>query len=520
MTTVLDIRNLSVEISGQVLVDRISFDLGQGETLALVGESGSGKSLSLLAATGIAPRGARVTGEVVFEGRNLLERPAEDLRAIRGARIGYVFQDPQSNLHPYKTIFTQIAEAICAHQRRLSRRTLRDRVTALLRDVGIRDPERRMHDLPRQFSGGMRQRVMIAMALALEPVLLIADEPTTALDVTVQAQILALLRDLQRRRGLSVLFVSHDLAVVSDIADRIAVMQAGRIVEQGATGALMRNPAHPYSRRLLGAASLAHAAPGAVAAPSRPALLRAENIQRRFGAQTVLEGVHLQVGTGEIVALVGESGSGKTTLGRIVAGLDQADGGVLRFDGTPLSVPFGRQQRRNIQVVFQDPYASLNPHRRIGAILEEPLRRFGSPLRVAELLEAVSLPPEMAHRLPGQLSGGQRQRVAIARAIAPGPKLIVADEPVSALDITTQVEVLDLLARLRRDTGLSLLLITHDLGAVARYCDRVAVLCKGRLVEQGPVARVFATPAHEYTRALLDAIPGQQLRAQVEVLHA
>lgn len=519
----LDIRDLRVRFGGArgvAVVDGISLKVARGETLAIVGESGSGKSLSLLAATGLAPHHAEVQGEVLFEGRDLLRLKPWQLRGLRGARIGYVFQDPQSNLHPYKSVYTQIAEAILAHRPHPGSVALRRRVGQLMAEVGIRDAQARMDELPRQFSGGMRQRVMIAMALALEPSLLIADEPTTALDVTVQAQILALLDDLKRRRGLSVIFVSHDLAVVSEIADRIAVMQGGRIVEVGAAVALLRQPRHQYSRHLLAAAQAAHGTQSTVGRSPQSGcagtLLRIDRVSRRFGAHQVLADVSLDIAEGEIVGLVGESGSGKTTLGRLVAGLDRPNGGQLSLRGELLRVPFAPSVRHAIQVVFQDPYASLNPHRRIGDVLAEPLRRTGVAdvdAGVARLLSDVRLDADLARRLPGQLSGGQRQRVAIARALALRPSLIVADEPVSALDITTQAEILQLLAQLRAEIGLSLLFITHDLSLVARFCDRVGVLYQGALVELGPTADIFASPAHEYTRQLLAAIPGRSLRA-------
>ncbi|NPD14869.1 ABC transporter ATP-binding protein [Xinfangfangia sp. D13-10-4-6] len=517
-----EIRNLSVRFPGQgeAAVKGISLRVSPGETLALVGESGSGKSVSLLAATGLVPGAAQIGGEVLFGGRDLLRLPPHQMRALRGARIGYVFQDPQSNLHPYKSVYTQIAEAILAHapRPRPARAALRARVTALLTEVGIRNAGARLDDLPWQFSGGMRQRVMIAMALALEPSLLIADEPTTALDVTVQAQILALLKEQQARRGLAVIFVSHDLAVVSDIADRILVMQQGEVVEEGPAPEVLRRPRHPYARRLLAAAGLAHgthSTPADAPAPDAPPLLSLDRLSRSFGRNEVLREVSLDIAPAEIYGLVGESGSGKTTLGRIVAGLDRPDRGRMRLDGADLSQPFTRAQRFAVQVVFQDPYASLNPHRRIGAILSEILVRAGEgdPISgVADLLRSVRLDPALAGRLPGQLSGGQRQRVAIARALAMRPKLIVADEPVSALDITTQAEILQLLARLRDERGLSILLITHDLGVVARHCNRVGVLQRGVLVEHGPVAPVFTAPRHDYTRALLAAVPGRRLR--------
>lgn len=523
--TLFEIRQLHVGFgnASQPVVSGVSLHVRRGETLALVGESGSGKSISLLAATGLASRQAQVSGAVLFEGQDLLRLSDRELRRLRGARIGYVFQDPQSNLHPYQTVYEQLAEAILVHTPRPypGRRALRQRVTELLTEVGIRDAAHRLDDLPRQFSGGMRQRVMIAMALALEPALLIADEPTTALDVTVQAQILTLLKDLQRRHGLAVIFVSHDLAVVSDIADRIAVMQEGKIVESGSTEQLLAQPRHPYSRRLLHAAGLAHGAlPGTSACDtlSRPAaapLLHVQGLTRSFGERPVLSDINLEIAEGEIFGLVGESGSGKTTLGRLIAGLDRPDHGTMTLQRTALQVPYPPATRHAIQVVFQDPYASLNPHRRIGAMLAEILRRRGvaQPAREIErLLQAVRLDPALAQRLPVQLSGGQRQRVAIARALALQPRLIIADEPVSALDITTQAEILQLLLQLRRETGLSLLFITHDLGVVARFCDRVGVLQHGVLVEHGAVASIFAQPAHAYTRQLLAAIPGQRLR--------
>lgn len=531
--SLLSVNQLSVGFDAQPpLVQQVSFAVEPGETLAIVGESGSGKSLSLLALLGLLPGNARVTGERWFNGRELRGLTADEYRQLRGAQMGYISQDPLSNLHPLKSVGKQIEEAIQAHQR-LPRKALRLRVIALLEEVGIREAAQRYHARPAQFSGGMRQRVMIAMAIALNPKLIIADEPTTALDVTVQAAILQLLKRLQQQHGCALLFISHDLRVVADIADRVVVMQHGRIVEQGEKAKLFHQPQHPYTRSLL-QASWHQYAPAAKPPVVGTPLLSANNLVRQFGrrvgffsrTQRVLNGISFNLNKGEILGLVGESGSGKTTLGRLVVGLDGPDHGSIRLNDQLWQQAGQRQAadhplRYAVQMVFQDPYNSLNPRRRVAEILSEPLqltqrRESGQPLSaqqlqgaVVALLQTVELPAELAQRYPAQLSGGQRQRVAIARALAMKPQLIVADEAVSALDVTTQHRIMQLLMRLRREQALSLLFISHDLSAVAALCDRVLVLQNGEIIEQGSSEQIFNRPQQAWTRQLLAAIPGQ-----------
>ncbi|MFH7826671.1 dipeptide ABC transporter ATP-binding protein [Kluyvera chengduensis] len=527
----LNVRNLTISLDPRTaLVREVGFHVEPGETLAVVGESGSGKSLSLLAVLGLLPSAMRVQGEIVFNDLPLHTFTANQIRQLRGAQIGYVSQDPLSNLHPLKSVGRQIEEAILAHQR-MPRRALRARVVALLDEVGIRDAARRYHDRPAAFSGGQRQRVMIAIAIALNPKLIIADEPTTALDATVQASILRLLKRLQHQHGCALVFISHNLRVVADIADRIVVMQQGRIVEQGATAALFTAPAHDYTRSLL-QAGWHPRSPSLAGSGEELPLLEVHQASRRFAKASrwwsraatapVLDDVSFTIHEGEILGLVGESGSGKTTLGRIVVGLDRADNGHLTFAGQPWRMPGSHHPARHaVQMVFQDPYSSLNPRRRIDDTLAQPLqltarREQGQPLSpaalraaVAELLEQVELPDSLASRYPSQLSGGQRQRVVIARALAMKPRLIVADEAVSALDITTQHRIISLFSRLRERYGLSILFISHDLDAVAALCDRVLVLQSGRIIEQGRTEQIFQQPQQPWTRQLLAAIPGR-----------
>ncbi len=499
----------------------MSFDVHPGRTLAIVGESGSGKSASLLGAAGLLPPSASVDGSVLYQGQEILGAPPAVLRRIRGAKIGFIFQDPLSNLHPLKTIGDQIGEAVSAH-RSISSKERRERILDLLNDVEISNPTKRLGDYPRHLSGGMRQRIMIAMAIASNPGLIIADEPTTALDVTVQASILDLLRRLQERDGTALVFVSHDLAVVSDIADDVAVMRDGVIVEHAGTDVIYSAPKHSYTRKLLGAARLAGPRSYAQSATVgfREPLVEVASLSRSFAShQIVLDDVSFSIGKGEILGLVGESGSGKSTIGRLIAGLDRPDHGGIALSGAHYSkagspTNLGGDLRRQIQVVFQDPYASLNPRRSVEAILSDPYVIAGERDRarlkalVRQLLADVELPETVLSRLPSQISGGQRQRVAIARAIALKPSLVVADEPVSALDITTQEKIVELLRSLRDRLGVSILFISHDLGVVGELCDRVIVLEKGRIVESGPARRIFERAEHDYTRRLLASMPG------------
>ena len=535
----LNVRGLTISLDPHsTLVNGVSLHVEPGETLAVVGESGSGKSLSLLAVLGLLPTPMRVQGEIVFNDQPLHAFTPEQKRQLRGAQIGYVSQDPLSNLHPLKSVGRQIEEAILAH-RRVGRKALREQVLALLTEVGIADAARRYHERPAKFSGGQRQRVMIAIAIALNPALIIADEPTTALDATVQASILRLLKRLQQQHGCALVFISHNLRVVADIADRIVVMQHGRVVEQGATRALFDTPQHDYTRSLL-QAGWHPRAPSPFSHGEATPLLEVRQVSRRFvkpslflsgkAAAPVLNDVNFRLHEGEILWLVGESGSGKSTLGRIVVGLDAPDSGTLTLSGQPWRDPgYRHPDRHAVQMVFQDPYSSLNPRRRIDDTLAQPLqltalRERGrllssTALRAAidDLLAQVELPAATASRYPSQLSGGQRQRVVIARALAMKPKLIVADEAVSALDITTQHRIIQLFTRLRSRYGLSLLFISHDLDAVAALCDRVLVLQAGQIIEQGSTEQIFQRPQQAWTRQLLAAIPGAAYRFSEEV---
>jgi peptide/nickel transport system ATP-binding protein len=532
---VFEVKDLKVTFAlehGQVQAVRgVSFSVDSGKTLAIVGESGSGKSVSLLAATGLLGAGvAQVQGHAWHGGVDLIGLSAEPLRAIRGKHIGFVFQDPLSSLHPLKTIGTQVGEALTAHGR-VPKRKRRRRVIELLDEVGIKEPQRRIDDYPVHFSGGMRQRAMIASAIALNPALLIADEATTALDVTVQASILLLLQRLQRDHGTALIFVSHDLAVVSDIADDIVVMRAGEVVESAPADVIYERPQHPYTVELLGATThkLSQPAPAALDGITAEPLLTVADVIKDFPVRghrrqtfRAVDGATFAIGEREIVGLVGESGSGKSTLGRIVSGLIRPSAGTVSLGGAAYNEP-GRRPlrldpltRSRIQVVFQDPYGSLNPRRRVGAILAEPFLLSGGLTRhdiereVPELLRRVDLPAEAIDRYPAQLSGGQRQRVAIARALALRPDLVVADEPVSALDVTTQAQILALIRHLRDELGVSFLFISHDLAVVADLCDRVLVLHAGQIVEHGRTTELFAHPADPYTQLLLDSVPGKR----------
>lgn len=532
----LTVRNLTISLNtGNSLVRAIDFHVEPSETLAIVGESGSGKSLSLLAVLGLLPAEMQVQGEIVFKDMALHDFNARQKRQIRGAQIGYISQDPLSNLHPLKSVGRQIEEAILAHQR-VGRKALRQRVLALLEDVGIRDAARRYHDKPAKFSGGMRQRVMIAIAIALNPSLIIADEPTTALDATVQASIIRLLKRLQQQHGCALVFISHNLRVVADIADRVVVMQHGSIVEQGEKQALFHNPQQEYTRALLQAGW--HQYASSERPPLDTPLLILESVSRSYplpgyfwsrkAQAPVLNDISFTLHKGEILGLVGESGSGKTTLGKMIVGLDSPESGTIDLAGERWASPDiarpGHQHplRHAVQMVFQDPYSSLNPRRKIGDILAEPLqitarRERGKLLSttelhqaVASLLTRVELSPTLMQRYPSQLSGGQRQRIVIARALAMKPKVIVADEAVSALDITTQHRIIQLFSRLRAEVGLSILFISHDMDVVAALCDRILVLEAGKIIEQGSPEQIFQHPQQAWTRRLLEAIPGSK----------
>jgi peptide/nickel transport system ATP-binding protein len=502
-------------------VHAIDFAVEPGESLCVVGESGSGKSVCAAAIMGLLPPALRVRGgSIDFEGVDLLKLSATGLRALRGARIGMIFQEPMTALNPLMRVGEQIAEVLTVHGARGGAA----RVPELLAAVNLPDPARIARAYPHLLSGGQRQRVMIAMALALEPALLIADEPTTALDVTTQMQILRLIKDIQTRRGTGVLFITHDFGVVAEIADRVVVMQEGRVVEAGPASAILNAPQHPYTRALI--AAVPHrSAPPPRADPAvvleligvRKTYWRGGGLLGRRSRVPAVQDADITLHKGETLGLVGESGSGKSTLARCIVRLVQPEEGAIRFHATDLTLldrtgwkPF----RKRIQMVFQDPFASLNPRRRVGEIIAEGPMAHGTSRGVAlararELLGLVQLDASVAERFPHEFSGGQRQRIGIARALAMDPELLIADEPVSALDVSVQAQILVLLEELRRELGLTMLFITHDLRVAAQICGRVAVMQHGVIVEQGETALVFASPRHAYTRSLLDSIPGR-----------
>ncbi|MFH8406510.1 dipeptide ABC transporter ATP-binding protein [Streptomyces sp. NPDC018019] len=506
-------------------VDGLSFSLAAGRALGIVGESGSGKSTVAAALLDLhRGTGARVGGTVRVAGTDVRAADDRELRRLRGGRAAMVFQDPLSSLDPYHAIGDQIAEVYRVHRPDVPRRAARARAVEVLERVGIADAPRRARARPHEFSGGMRQRALLAMALACEPRLLIADEPTTALDVTVQAQILDLLHELRAETGMGLLLVTHDLGVVAGSVDEVLVMRGGRAVEHGTAGEVLRTPSEPYTKELLAAVARVDAAPAArgrrTAGGEDGVLLEAVGLRREFGGRrhrtTAVDEVSLTVREGETVGLVGESGSGKTTLGRMLVRLLDPTAGTLRYRGHDIGTlgyralrPF----RSELQMVFQDPASSLNPRRSIGESVADPLRAAGDRddarvvRRACELLERVGLDPAWYHRYPHEFSGGQRQRVGIARALAPGPRLLVCDEPVSALDVTTQAQIVDLLGELRRDLGLALVFIAHDLAVVRAVSDRVAVMRGGRIVEEGATEEVYGCPAHPYTKDLLAAVP-------------
>jgi len=536
--TVLSIRSLTVEFPTSAgpfkAVDCISLDIARGEVLGVIGESGAGKSMTGAAVTGLVdPPGRVVSGEIFLQGERIDGLSEVALKSLRGRRIGTVFQDPLVSLNPLYTVGRQLIETIRSHLP-LDAKAARQRAIELLREVGIGEAERRVDAYPHQFSGGMRQRVVIALAIAADPDLLIADEPTSALDVSVQAQIVALLKSLCEKRGLAVLLITHDMGVVAEIADRVAVMNRGRIVETGAVTDVVRNPREAYTRALIAAIPSINSKSARPALAGVRELVRVETIRRDFELPggfslpllrrlspmrsiTAVNDVSFTIGEGQTFALVGESGSGKSTIARMVAGLLRAQSGRISVGGKVIGPNDRSAHKGAVQMIFQDPYASLNPRWQIGDIIAEPIRRLGLGQsraevdhQVAELLERVRLEPEARHRYPHEFSGGQRQRIAIARALSSRPRFIVCDEPTSALDVSVQAQVLDLMGGLQAEFGLTYLLISHNLAVVRQMADRVGVLKGGVLVEEGVVEQVFERPQHAYTRMLLAAAPDIQ----------
>ncbi|SFI51891.1 ABC transporter ATP-binding protein [Albimonas pacifica] len=538
--TLLSVQDLTVAFGRgperNVAVKGLSYDLRKGETLAIVGESGSGKSVSSMALLGLLPpRSACIeSGRAMFRDRDLLTLPEADKRALRGDAITMIFQEPMTSLTPVLRIGLQLTEALVEHKA-MSQREAEARAREMLRLVGLDQPERRMRQFPHELSGGMRQRVMIAMAMAADPAILIADEPTTALDVTVQAQILNLMRGLKDQFSTSIILITHDMGVVAEMADRVVVMNRGRKVEEGPVSTLFTAPKEAYTRRLLDAvprlgAYAAAAEPRRVVeapAPVGDTLVRARGMSKTFssggflfgrgGATTrAMQDVGFELKAGETLALVGESGSGKSTTGRAVLRLMELDAGEVEVDGVDvrnLSSSGLRKARRRMQMIFQDPFASLNPRMSVGKLVAEPMTihgiASGSELdgRVEELFRRVGLEADHIRRYPHEFSGGQRQRIAIARALGVGPKLIVADEPTSALDVSVQAQVLELMLELQQSLGLAYLFISHDMAVVEEVSHRVAVMRQGRIVEIGTRQAVLNAPAHAYTRALLAAVP-------------
>jgi microcin C transport system ATP-binding protein len=519
--TLLSVENLSIRFGAVEAVRGVSFEIAAGETVALVGESGSGKSITALSTVRLLPPSASVSGSVRYDGREMLTADQATLMDIRGDEISFVFQEPMTSLNPLHTIERQIGESLALHQG-LRGAAARERIVDLLNKVGVRDPESRLGDYPHQLSGGQRQRVMIAMALANRPKLLIADEPTTALDVTIQAQILDLLKQLQRDEGLSMLFITHDLGIVRRMAERTCVMKNGEIVEHGPTERLFADPRHPYTRLLL--ESEPRGRPDPVAADA-PEVMRGENVRvwfpvrrglmrRTVGHVKAVTDVSASVRAGETLGVVGESGSGKTTLALAMMRLIRSEGRIVFMgrDVAGLKSKALRPLRREMQVVFQDPYGSLSPRLSIGQIVAEGLGVHG--LRddsrserdeVAAALEEVGLDPAAMDRYPHEFSGGQRQRIAIARAIILKPRFIALDEPTSALDMTVQSQIVELLRGLQRKRGLAFMFISHDLKVIRAMAHRVIVMRQGQVVETGSAEEIFERPREAYTRELLAA---------------
>ncbi|HWK13042.1 MAG TPA: ABC transporter ATP-binding protein [Rhizobiaceae bacterium] len=551
----LSVENLSTHFFSRdgvmKVVDDVSYKIAPGETLAVAGESGSGKSVTALSILGLLPKpaGRVVGGRILLDGRDLVPLSEGEMQHVRGNEVAMIFQEPMTSLNPVLTVGDQIAEVLIRH-RRLSRKAAFERVREMLELVRIPDSARRINDYPHEMSGGMRQRVMIAMALACKPKLLVADEPTTALDVTIQAQIIELIKTLQQEEGMSVLFITHDMGVVAEVADRTAVMYNGKVVEQGATRDIFDNPQHPYTRSLLSAvprlgAMAGHRRPmrfpvvdratglsdipaetGETVSPGQP-VIEVKNLTARFNLRGGLfssvrrrvhavENVSFSVQPGETLSLVGESGCGKSTTGRSVMRLMQPMRGSVLLDGEDLlklDEEALYDRRRRIQMIFQDPYASLNPRMTVGEAIAEPLivnrlaSRADAHRKVGELLEQVGLRPEMARRYPHEFSGGQRQRICIARALSVEPKLIVADESVSALDVSVKAQVINLMLDLQERMKLAYLFISHDMAVVERVSHRVAVMYLGEIVEIGPREAIFGNPQHPYTKRLLAAVP-------------
>jgi len=529
---VLELKNLSIGLpkggDRANAVSDVSLTVAPGEIVCLVGESGSGKSVIAFSTMGLLPKAlpVRPGSRIALQGEDLVNVSEDRLRELRCTRMGMIFQEPMTALNPVMRCGAQIDEVLAEHTP-LAPAERRKRILEMIEQVHLPDPERMYQSFPHQLSGGQRQRIMIAMALILGPSLLIADEPTTALDVTTQAQTLKLIKELQTERGTGVLFITHDFGVVAEIADRVAVLKHGELVEMGPTEQLLKNPQHPYTQMLINSVPSHDPPERKRALPDDQAIvLRTDKLNKTYGRRGLFGGGHVvhavrdvgfTIKRGETLGIVGESGSGKSTVARCIARLiDPSDGQILLHDTDIATMPAGRLRglRRKIQIIFQDPYRSLNPRRSVGqSIVEGPVNYGTSEAealqRARKLMELVRLDPESLDRFPHQFSGGQRQRICIARALAMEPELLIADEAVSALDVSVQAQVLMLLGDIRDKLNLAMLFITHDLRVAAQVCDDVAVMSKGQVVEYGPAARIFGAPQHEYTKALFEAAPGR-----------
>ena len=538
MTPVLEITDLSIALPRGAdrsrAVSAFNLRVAPGEIVCLVGESGSGKSVIAFSTLGLLPSALEVkAGSIRVAGEEIVGASEKRLRQLRCTRMSMIFQEPMTALNPVMRCGDQIDEVLREHTT-LSGAERRERVLRIIEQVHLPDPQRMIASYPHQLSGGQRQRIMIAMALVLEPALLVADEPTTALDVTTQAQILKLIRELQRERGTGVLFITHDFGVVAEVADRVAVLKHGELVELGTTSQVIERPAHPYTQMLIASVpshepSARHLARSMQAQDDAQAVLQTTGLGKSYGEQgwfrqragvAAAADVTLTVHRGRTLGIVGESGSGKSTVARCVARLIEPTAGSILLSGTDIAaLPNARLRpyRRNVQIVFQDPYRSLNPRRTVGeSIIEGPMNygqsRTDAVTQARRLMVRVRLDPDALDRYPHEFSGGQRQRIAIARALAMGPQLLIADEAVSALDVSVQAQVLELLEEIRDEFNLAMLFITHDLRVAAQVCDDVAVMSRGRVVEYGPAGQVFGAPQHEYTKALFEAAPGRHVR--------
>jgi peptide/nickel transport system ATP-binding protein len=527
----LEVSNLTLRIgtTGKTVVNTVSFSVSPGEIVGIVGESGSGKTLAARAVMGFVPPAVRlISGSIRFDGEEVTTMAPKSLRAIRGAKVGMVFQEPMTSLNPSMLIGRQLEEGLALH-RKLGSGERKALILDMLRRVGIRDPEGAFNAYPHQYSGGMRQRIMLASVMLLKPALLLADEPTTALDAVVQRDVMELMVDLTKENGTAVLLISHDLGMVARYCSRIVVMCQGDVVEHGKSEDILARPQHPYTRKLL--AAMPHREPAREVPEAGTPLVAVNDLVVDYGGRQgffrkeqpkrALHGISLSVRPGEVVSVVGGSGSGKTTLGHAIAGLLKPSEGAILFNGKPIdkSETAYWDYRLNCQMVFQDPYSSLDPRMTIGELVGEPLRLVKGmsaadrKARLAEVLGEVGLGDGFAERYPHELSGGQRQRVAIARAIIRRPSFVIADEPVSALDVTVRAQVLELFAELQRKHGFSCLFISHDLGVVEQVSDRVIVMHEGRIVEEGTRDQIFDAPQHDYTRKLLSAVPGLESMA-------